>query len=311
MSNHIIFGAGPVGHATATELLARGERVTVVTRSGNGEVPSGVQRMKADAANSAAVFEVTKGASSIYNCANPEYSKWTTDWPPIHTALLSAAERHGAALVTMSNLYGYGPSTKPFRETDRLAATFSKGKVRAQMWESALAAHQAGRVRVTEARASDFVGPRVLGASMGDRVVPRLLASKSVSVLGRLDVPHAFTAMHDVGVAMAILGTDDRAYGRAWHVPTAPARTQRQTVDAMCDAAGVTHVKVRAMPDIALTIGGVFVPMLRELKEVAYQFVAPFDLDSSDFTATFDVKPTPLDETLAATVAWYRKHDKK
>ena len=29
------------------------------------------------------------------------------------------------------------------------------------MWEDARAAHEAGRVRVTEARASDFVGPQV------------------------------------------------------------------------------------------------------------------------------------------------------
>ncbi len=311
MTNHIIFGAGPVGHATATELLARGERVTIVTRSGSGEVPSGTQRLRADAANAAAVLEATKGATTIYNCVNPEYSKWTTDWPPIHAALLAAAERQGAGLVIMGNLYGYGPMDRPFRETDRLAATFSKGRVRAQMWESALAAHHAGRVRVTEARASDFIGPRVVGANLGERTVPNVLAGKAVSVMGRTDVPHAATAMHDVGVAMAILGTDDRAYGRAWHVPTAPARTQKQTIDAMCDAAGVKHVKVRTMPGFALSVGGVFVPMLRELKEVAYQFAAPFDLDSSDFTATFAVLPTPLDETLTATVAWYRDHYKE
>ena len=31
------------------------------------------------------------------------------------------------------------------------------------MWTDALAAHEAGRVRVTEARAADFVGPQVPG----------------------------------------------------------------------------------------------------------------------------------------------------
>jgi nucleoside-diphosphate-sugar epimerase len=311
MSNHMIFGAGPVGHATATELLTRGERVTVITRSGGGETPSGATRLRADASNAAAVLEATKGATTIYNCVNPEYSKWTTDWPPIHAALLAAAERHGAGLVIMGNLYGYGPMDRPFRETDRLAATFSKGRVRAHMWESALASHQAGRARVTEARASDFIGPRVEGASMGDRVVPNIIAGKAVSLLGRADVPHAVTAMHDVGVALATMGTDERAYGRAWHVPTAPARTQRQLVDGLCAAANVKPVKVRTMPSAMLAVVGAFVPMMRELREVEYQFAAPFDLDSRDFTATFDMKPTPLDDTLAATVAWYRDNYKK
>ncbi len=311
MSNHIIFGAGPVGHATATELLARGERVTVITRTGSGDMPTGTHRVQADAANAAAVLDATKGATTIYNCVNPEYSKWATDWPPIHAALLAAAERHAAGLVIMGNLYGYGPLDRPFRETDLLIATGTKGRVRAQMWESALAAHQAGRVRVTEARASDFIGPRVLGASMGERVVPNVIAGKAVSLLGRVDVPHAVTAMHDVGVAMATLGTEERAYGRAWHVPTAPARTQRQIIEGLCAAANVKTVKVRSMPSAMLAVVGTFVPMLRELREVEYQFATPFDLDSSDFTATFDVKPTPLDDTLAATVAWYRDNFNK
>ena len=168
----------------------------------------------------------------------------------------------------MSNLYGYGPSTHPFKETDPLASPGRKGQVRAAMWKQAIEAHRAGRVRVTEARASDFIGPRVLGSSMGDRVVDNVLAGKAVSLPGKLDVAHAVTAMSDVGVAMAVLGTDGRALGRAWHVPTAPAQTQREIVAGLCRAAGVPMVKTRAMPSVALTVGGLFVPMLRELREV-------------------------------------------
>ena len=310
MSTHVIIGAGPVAHATATELLAKGHAVRSITRSGGAEMPEGVDRERADAANEGALVHATRDAAAIYNCANPPYDKWVTQWPPIATALLNAAEKHDAVLVTMSNLYGYGPSRRPFRETDALAATGAKGRVRAAMWEQAVAAHRAGRVRVTEARASDFIGPRVLDASMGSRVVDNVLAGKAVGLMGRLDVPHAVTAMGDVGTAMAILGTDDRALGRAWHVPTAPAQTQREIVAGLCRAAGVPMVKARAMPGIALSLGGVFVPFLRELREVAYQFSAPFDLESSDFTATFGVPPTPLDRTYSETVTWFRTRAK-
>ena len=45
----------------------------------------------------------------IYSCAGPAYPRWVTDWPPLATALLTAAERSGAVLATASNLYGYGP----------------------------------------------------------------------------------------------------------------------------------------------------------------------------------------------------------
>ena len=310
MSTHVIIGAGPVAHATATELLAKGLTVRSVTRSGNGEMPAGVERERADASNLSAILPATRDAAAIYNCANPPYAKWVTEWPPIATALLAAAEKHGAVLVTMSNLYGYGPSTHPFKESDPLASPGKKGQVRAAMWNQAIEAHRAGRVRVTEARASDFIGPRVLGANMGDRVVDNVLAGKAVGLMGKLDVPHAITAMGDVGVAMAVLGTDERALGRAWHVPTAPAQTQRDIVAGLCRAAGVPMVKARAMPSVALTIGGVFVPMLRELREVEYQFAAPFDLDSSDFTNTFGISATPLEQTYRETVEWFRTRKK-
>lgn len=306
MSKHVILGAGPVAQATATELQTLGHQVVVVTRSGKGAMPPGVTRVNADASDRSSLLGATKGASTIYNCANPPYTNWQRDWPPIAANLLSAAEEQQAVLVTMSNLYGYGPSAKPFKESDPLRASGAKGAVRKAMWEAALEAHEAGRVRVTEARASDFIGPNVTDASFGERVVPKVLAGQAVSVLGSLDVPHAVTAMGDVGRAMALLGTDHRALGRAWHVPTAPAVSQRKIVAGLCEAAGRAPVKVRAMPPFALKTLGLVVPIMKALQEVEYQFAQPFDLDSSDFTTTFGVSATPLSQTLADTVAWYR-----
>lgn len=306
MATHVIIGSGPVAHATANELLKKGNTVRSVTRTGNGEMPTGVERVKADAADRVALTSATNGATTIYNCANPPYHRWTQEWPPIARNLLATAEQHGAVLVTMSNLYGYGPSTKPFKETDPLNAVGVKGRVRATMWSDALTAHSEGRVQITEARASDFVGPLVRNAHLGARVIPNILKGKPVAVLGRLNVSHAVTAIGDVGIALAILGTDERALGRAWHVPTAPARTTGENIEALCRVAGIPPVKARTMPTPALKLVGLFNPLMREMVEIEYQFAKPFDLDSTDFTATFDVKPTPLDETFAATIAWYR-----
>jgi len=59
------------------------------------------------------------------------------------------------------------------------------GRLRVRMWEDALAAQRAGRVRVTEARASDFVGPESgAQAHLGDHLFPRVLAGKKVWVFG-------------------------------------------------------------------------------------------------------------------------------
>jgi nucleoside-diphosphate-sugar epimerase len=304
VSKHLVIGAGPVGHTTARLLADQGHEVVVATRSGT-TVP-GTSAVRLDAADAAAVLAAAQGAVAIYSCINPPYHRWPIDWPPASAAVLAAAERTGAVLVTMSNLYGYGPVDHPMRETDPLAATGDKGRVRARMWEEALAAHEAGRVRVTEARAGDYVGPMVTGSSLGERVVPRVLAGKAVSVIGATDAPHAFSYVPDVARTLVVLGTDERAWGKAWHVPSMPALTQREAVHALCRAAGVAPVAVKSVPPFVLKLGGLASKDMRELPEVLYQFDRPFVMDDTAARATFGLDHTPVDEVMAATVAWYR-----
>ncbi len=114
--------------------------------------------------------------------------------------------------------------------------------------------------------------------------------------------------MPDVARTLVTLGGDDRAWGRAWHVPTVAACSARQMVDALCDAAGVPAVPVGNLPWAMVRLGGLVVPMLRELAETRYQFDRPFVLDSAETTEAFDLEPTPLDAQCAATVAWWRTH---
>jgi len=305
-TKHIIVGAGATGTATALLLAEQGAAVTVLTRSGSGPNHDNVELVSADASDADRLTAIAAGAEVIYNCANPAYHKWTTDWPPLAASLLRAAEASGAVLVTLGNLYGYAAPTSPMRATDPLDPPSIKGAVRAKMWHDALEAHNAGRIRAVEARASDFIGPN-LGSNghMGDRVVPRLLKGKSVQLLGDLDAAHSWTAIGDVARTLVTLGADQRAWGRAWHVPTAPPLSQRQLVHRMCALADLDPVKVSNMPSLVLKAAGLFVPAIRELKEVAYQLEAPFIIDCAETTTTFELGATPLDETLHATLASY------
>src|SRR4051812_44477034 len=111
MSTHVIVGAGAVGTATAQLLAARGERVKLVTRRGTGPEHEAIERVAADATDAERLSALSEGAVALYNCATPQYHQWFTDWPPLAAALLTAAERSGATLTTMSNLYGHHPIT--------------------------------------------------------------------------------------------------------------------------------------------------------------------------------------------------------
>jgi nucleoside-diphosphate-sugar epimerase len=301
MSLHVIVGSGLIGSTTAGLLAGAGEKVRILTRRGTGPEHPAIERVAADATDTARLRELTAGAAALYNCANPPYHRWPTDWPPLHQAMLGAAEATGAVLVITSNLYGYGPVDRPMTEDMPLAATSVKGRVRAEMWRSALTAHEAGRVRVTEARGSDYLGPGAQ-SMLSERVVPGLLAGKTVQVPANLDAPHSFTYTADMARTLVTIAADERAWGKPWHVPSNPPMTVREVTAALARIAGLPMPKVTRVPDWLLWTAGVFVPGIREFREVAYQFREPFVLDSSLATRTFGLEPTPMDEALRATI---------
>ncbi|MEY4174918.1 MAG: hypothetical protein RI900_2083 [Actinomycetota bacterium] len=305
-TRHLVVGAGPVGSTTAVRLAELGHRVTVLSRSGRGPSHEGIDLVAGDATDTATLVGLLDGRGALVNAANPAYHRWPQDWPPLHRAMCTAAERSGALLVVMDNLYAFGASAAmPMRENSPLQPTGHKGAVRAEMATSLMDAHAAGRLRAAIVRASDFYGPQVKDSAFAERVVPRVIAGKKVSLLGALDVPHSVSYMPDVAATIAAVITNPNAAGRTWLVPNAPAVTQRQIVEAFARASGTT-AKVSAVPRAAITVGGLVVPLFRELKETWYQFAEPWSTDSSVTESELGLRATPLDDGAAATVAWWR-----
>jgi nucleoside-diphosphate-sugar epimerase len=297
MALHVIVGAGPVGTALAEQLLADGEQVRVVTRRGTG--PDGTERVAADAADRNRLADLSEGAAAIYNCVNPQYHRWVEDWPPIAEALLHAAERSGAVLATTANLYGYGEVDAPMTESTPLAATGTKGKVRNQMWRDALAVHQAGRIRMFEVRGSDYLGGNSLLSTV---IAPALRKGRRAYVPAALDLPHTWTDVRDVARLLTVGARDERAWGRAWHVPSDDPATVRQLTTIAAEQLGVP-AKVSSMPYAALWAYGVFNPFGKELRETQHQFRKPFVLDSTPAQQTFGLKPHRLVDSVAYDLA--------
>jgi nucleoside-diphosphate-sugar epimerase len=305
MATHVVVGAGPVGSAVATLLAERGDQVRVVTRRGTGPKHANIELVAADATDAAALGRLTRGATALYNCANPPYHRWPIEWPPLAAAFLSAAESSGAVLVTANNVYGYGPVDVPMTEDLPFDPPTVKGRVRARMWHDALAAHTAGRIRATEARASDYLGPGAESV-LTLLVLPKVLAGKRASVPADLDAPHSWSYPGDMARTLVALAGDERAWGRPWHVPSDPPVSIRDLASRAATFAGAPAPRLSRMPMAILRLGGLFNPTARELPEMAYEFDRPFILDSSRTTATFGIEPTPLDEVLRATTSAMR-----
>ena len=124
-------------------------------------------------------------------------------------------------------------------------------------------------------------------------------------MLGRTDRLHTWSYTNDVIAMAALAGTDSRAWGRVWHVPSTEPRTQRQAVDDIARAAGVKPVPVRTVPGAVLYGLGVVSPLMRELRETEYQFSEDFVMDSTAARQAFGIDPTPWDCVLKAVLSSY------
>jgi len=304
---HVVFGTGQVGSALAAHLAGLDIAVRAVSRHRPPALAGGVDWRAADAADAEAAADAAKGASVVYQCLNAPYNQWPERFPPLQRGVVAAAERNGALLVVLENLYGYGPTGgRPMTEDLPLAATTVKGRTRAAMTAELLAAAATGRVRVAIGRASDFFGPGVTqGSTLGERVFGHALAGRRADFIGNPGLPHTYSYVPDIAAGLATLGTDARAAGQVWHLPGPATVTTRALLDLV--AAEVGHaVGVRSVPKPALRALGLVNPMLRELAETAYQFDQPFIMDTSKYQAAFGAGGTPLATAVAATVAWYR-----
>jgi nucleoside-diphosphate-sugar epimerase len=304
---HVIFGTGQVGLTLAARLAGLGLPVRTVSRHRPAALIEGIDWRPVDATDPEAATDAAKGASVIYQCLNAPYTQWPKLFPPLQRNVLAAAEHADALLVTLENVYGYGPTAgRPMTEDLPLAATTSKGRTRAAMTAELLAASEAGRVRIAIARASDFFGPGMTETTLGQRVFGNAVAARRADFIGHPDLAHTYSYGPDIAAGLVTLGTDERAVGQVWHVPGPETATTRAILDLV--AAEVGHpVGIRNVPRLMLRGLALVNPLMRELAEMSYDPPEAFVLDTSKYTATFGAAGTPLATAIGETVAWYQR----
>ncbi|MEV0896457.1 NAD-dependent epimerase/dehydratase family protein [Actinoplanes sp. NPDC049802] len=295
----LVVGSGPIGSTVARLLADSGERVRVVTRSGGGPEHPLIERIAADASDQHRLTELAAGSTVLYNCANPKYTEWAAKWFPMNNAMIAAAKSAGAVYAITGNLYGYGPQPGGLMtENSPLAATGRKGRIRIRMWQDAC---ESG-VRTVEARASDYLGAGAAGI-FSAVLLPAMNAGRTACAPADVDVPHSFTYTGDMARTLIALAADDRAHGKAWHVPSPAPITIREIADRYATLTGRPKLTIRKLPRFVMRTAGLAVPIARELAEMDYQFYAPFILDSSLTERTFGLTAAPIEVALRETAS--------
>ncbi|MGA5036784.1 NAD-dependent epimerase [Streptomyces capoamus] len=296
MTSHVIVGRGAAASRTALLLAGDGERVRMISRTGGGPDHPLIDKVAADATDTDRLTGLTEGADTLFTTAAPPYHLWPERFPALSASLLATARRTGVAYVMLGNLYGYGPVGGPLTPDLPLTATGRKGRTRARIWEEAAASG----VKVTEVRAAQFYGAGAV--SVFSLMVQRqVMEGRLVLVPQELDVPHSYSAIGDTARTLVAASRDERAYGRAWHVPTATLSV-RELAGRLAGLAGAPRPRVEEMTERDLTLLAFTEPFWAELHEVLTKPGQPFVVDFSDTEKILGVGATPVDDVLAEVI---------
>ena len=308
MSVHVVTGAGPVGATVAQQLADAGEQVRLLTRSGSGPAHPLIDRRRVDVSRPDALAEAFEGAVAVHHCIHGsayDARVWRAELPQAERAVLEAAGRVGAVVVFPESLYSYGPVDGTITEATPRTATTGKLGVRTEL----LAQRDASATPTVSVAASDFYGPLVRNAHAGERMVPTVLAGRTMRVVGSLDQPHSFTYVPDLAAAMIAAAARPDLWNSVLHAPTAAPVTQRRLVALVAEAAGVRAPRVSSIPVPVLGAVGLVSRQVKEMAETGYMFAKPFVMDSSASEERLGFGPTPLVDGLSRTVEWWRAEE--
>jgi len=306
---HLILGDGVVGRAAADVLARRGIAHALASRTPSPGLATPQRRV--DALDPDALLGASADASHLYLTLGLPYDArvWERNWPRVIDNAIAAARRHGLRLVMFDNLYGYGPVPlrQPIREDHPQQPPSRKGRVRQAIGERLMQAARNEGVPVLIARASDFYGPGVRGALLFASAIERQLQGKTAQWLGDPDRLHSYTYVPDAARGLVELALDEGAYGQAWHLPTmTPAPTSRALLQM---SARLLHAPegVQALPGAIQSLLGLFVPILRELREIRYQHEQDLVFSSERFVQRYPgFRITPYEEGIEAMVRSFR-----
>ena len=305
---HVVTGAGPVGSTIAQQLADSGEQVRLLTRSGSGPVHPLIERRRVDVSQPDALVEAFEGAVAVHHCIHGsayDAKVWRAELPQAERAVLEAAGRAGAVVVFPESLYSYGRVDGTITEARPRNATTGKLGVRTEL----LAQRDASPTPTVSIAASDFYGPAVRTSHAGERLVPTVLAGRTMRVIGSLDQPHSYTFVPDLAAAMVRAATTPELWNSFLHAPTAAPVTQRELITRVAEAGGTRVPKMSSVPVPVLGAMGLVLGAMRELAETGYMFARPFVMDSTASEQRLGLSPTPLAEGLAETVAWWRAQE--
>jgi nucleoside-diphosphate-sugar epimerase len=309
----ILGAGGAIGKELALALKAFTSDIRLASRHPQ-KVNETDQLWAADLLNREAVFKAVEGSEVVYVTVGFPYNYrvWQKSWPPFIRNVIDACVEHGAKLVFFDNIYMYDPQyLNGMDESTPINPPSRKGRIRAEIAGMIMDKVKEGKLTALIARSADFYGPGIQNTSLlTEMVFKPLREGKKANWLASVDHPHAFTYTPDAGRATAMLGNAADTWNQVWHLPTAGnPYTGREWIQAVASALGVKP-RIQIASSLIVRIMGLFIPVMREMPEMMYQYDRDYVFNSDKFNARFNFHPTSYKEGIRTIVtADYAKND--
>ena len=291
----ILGAGGPIGIELAKELPKFTDKVKLVNRNPKS-VTGNEELINADLLNLDDVDKAVTGSEVVYLTVGLKYSikVWERDWPIIIENVIQACKKNNSKLVFFDNIYMYDPNYlgNMTEETPQNPVS-KKGKVRKQIADRIIKEVEDGNINGLIARSADYYGPSIKNTSiLTETVFNKLALNKKADWFGSVNKKHSFTFTPDAGKATALLGNTDDAFGEVWHLPTAPDPfTGLEWINSIASELTV-EPKVRVTSKSMIKLLGLFIPIMKELSEMFYQYDRDYVFNSEKFENKFNFKAT-------------------
>ena len=300
-----ILGAnGTIGSVLAKELVKYTNKIRLVSRNPR-KVNETDELFSADLSNPANVDQAVEGSDVVYLVVGLDYKLevWQEQWPRLMKATIVACIKHNSRLVFFDNVYMYDINTiSHMTEESAINPPSKKGAVRKQLVQMIMDEVKAGKLMALIARSADFYGPNNDKSFVNEMVYENFVKKMRANWFVDADKKHSFTFTPDAARATAMLGNTDDAYNAVWHLPTdRNVLTGREFVRLFSTEMNVPD-KIFVMPVWIIKIVGLFVPVLKEMPEMIYQYDRDYFFDSSKFEKRFKFVPTTYKEGVKLTV---------
>ena len=302
----IIGAGGAIGIELAKALTTYTDKIRLVSRHPKKINPTD-ELFPADVLIYEQLENAIEGSDIVYVTVGFAYNlkTWQTNWPSFIDNVIKACKKHGSKLVFFDNIYMYdGNNLNPITEDLPVNPPSKKGQIRAQIANKILTEAREGNLTALIARCADFYGPGIKNTSMlTETVFNPLSQNKKANWLGNPKFKHSFTYTPDAAKATALLGNTPNAYGEVWHLPTAKnPPTGNEWINLVANEMG-KPAKVQAAPKFVVRILGLFIPIMKEMVEMLYQYEQDYVFDSSKFDKRFDFETTSYAQGIKQIVA--------